>query len=1249
MAKRPPKPYWQSVIFEALEDRLLLSLPPAWTSVGVGGGGSFFSPAFSPNNPNEIYVATDMSDEYHSTDLGVTWQVVDYRQLQGCNTASVQFTNNPNILYAPGPNSNPVKSTDGGATWNALASNPMGGVYALFADYNNPSRLIASSYSQIYFSNNGGTSFTSIYSDSNGAYVAGVFFDGVNITVATNTGLLVSNNNGVTFPASPVGGIPSGEGIFSFAGAKAGGTTRYFAVTVDSTEIWPGQSGSVHTSYLGVYSIDVGQANWTKKVTGIASADHPVYVGMALNNINTAYLGGGSDSGAPTVYKTTNGGGLWTSVFNTTNNGNIQTGWQGAGGDRGWSYGEYAMGFAVAPLDPAKVMITDLGGVHLTANGGTSWKAVYVNPSDLNPAGQSTPTGKDYHGNGLEDTSVWWLTWSSATNIFASFTDIRAIRSTDGGASWSFRYTGHTRNTMYQAIVQPGTGRLYAAVSTVHDIYQWRLYLNDGRIDAGGGAVLTSNDQGANWSLLHDFGRPAVWVTLDPNNANHMYVSVANHAGSGSAGGIYYSGNIDLGASATWSRLTSPPRTEGHPFNIVVLNDGTLVATYAGRLDSSNHFTASSGVFVSTNNGTTWLDRSGPDMQYFCRDITIDPADPTQNTWYVGVWTTGSTYQGGGLYKTANRGLNWTLVPGTTVMDQVTQAAFNPTDSNEMYITTAEKGLWYTANAHAASPTFTRVDQYPFAVPERVFFDPYDPKQVWITSYGNGLRVGVANTVHNPQLSNGSVSPTSGDTSTSFTWYVDYYDQDGDVASTINVYVDGTAHGMSLNSGSAANGTYRYGPMNLGALNHSYYFDCTDGHGGSATTTTYSGPLVSGGGQQGYIGIFRNGSWALDANWNCVWEGTGTDIYRGFGQSGDVPVVGDWNGDGKTEIGIFRNGIWALDYSGNGQWDGTTTDRVYYFGQAGDVPVVGDWNGSGTDKIGIYRSAWWALDYNGNGAWDYPSADKLYLFGISGDKPVAGDWSGSGKTKIGIVRQGGTDMWWALDFNGNGQWDGIYIDRVWYFAEWGAVPIVGDWNGDGKDQVGIFRNGTPVAWVLDYSGNLAWDGASTDRFYAGFGASGDKPVVGKWSASAGNVSLAAASEKTVQPMPAEVSANPASGSASLEVASKDVSPGLAMSWTWDLGVGVAVTEQSPVRVLTSSSLRTAKGTISQMRATQGITITGTTSLSESSPAVALSKPIDGSSPPTATNYRSSVRSKASLAGDYMGSPALDPLDLLLST
>ena len=65
----------------------------------------------------------------------------------------------------------------------------------------------------------------------------------------------------------------------------------------------------------------------------------------------------------------------------------------------------------------------------------------------------------------------------------------------------------------------------------------------------------------------------------------------------------------------------------------------------------------------------------------------------------------------------------------------------------------------------------------------------------------------------------------------------------------------------------------------------------------------------------------------------------------GFGQAGGIPVVGDWNGDGKTEIGFFKDGFWSIDYNGNYVWDGVVTDKLYSFpGVTGWTPVVGKWN-----------------------------------------------------------------------------------------------------------------------------------------------------------------------------------------------------------------------------------------------------------------------------------------------------------------
>ncbi len=277
-----------------------------------------------------------------------------------------------------------------------------------------------------------------------------------------------------------------------------------------------------------------------------------------------------------------------------------------------------------------------------------------------------------------------------------------------------------------------------------------------------------------------------------------------------------------------------------------------------------------------------------------------------------------------------------------------------------------------------------------------------------------------------------------------------------------------------------------------------------DGYGANASGMTLTdvelGQRTFNSGGQASSGVFRAGTWYLDANGNGAWDGCGVDrCYVGsFGITGDLPVAGDWNGDGKAKVGVFRNGTWYLDYNGNGAWDGCGMERCYVgsFGITGDLPVAGDWNGDGKAKVGVFRNGTWYLDYNGNGAWDGCSIDRCYVgsFGIAGDLPAAGDWNGDGKTKIGVFRNGT----WYLDYNGNGAWDGCGVDRCYVgsFGQTGDLPAAGDWNGDGKAKVGVFRNGT---WFLDYNGNGAWDGCGVDRcYYGSFGQQGDLPVAGKW-------------------------------------------------------------------------------------------------------------------------------------------------------
>lgn len=742
-----------------LSSILSLAQPVSFSSRGVGGGGAIFALSINPANNNEYYASCDMGELFHTTDFGVSYNQVHFQQMIGGHNSKVCFTSSVGLLYTINYDNDqalPVKSLDNGVTWITLPGNPDNSeeTFSIDADYNNPNRVIISYYSSIYFSANGGATFTNIHTalGNSGNVVGGVFFDGNTIYVGTNDGVLISTNGGTNWSTTAISGIPAGEAIWSFAGAKSGQVTRFFCITADPADIYVGLVGSDYYNFpKKIYSVDYGTGNWTPKMTGInTSTDYPMFVGMANNDINGVYLAGSNSSGYPDIMKTTDAGTGWNHVFNTTLNQNITTGWSGQGGDRGWGYGECAFGLAVAPNNINSVIFGDYGFIHKTNNGGLSWNQAYVSATGQHAANSTTPPNQNYQSCGLENTTCWQVHWSGTNNLWACFSDIRGIRSTDGGNSWSFNYTGHSANTSYRIAEHPTNGTLFAATSNIHDMYQ-STRLQDAILDGSdvNGKIIYSTDNGASWQNLKVFNHPVFWIALDPNNSNRAYASVIHYAGGSGIGGIYMCNDLQNLASATWTLLPDPPRTEKHPASIVVLNDGKMICSYSGRRNSGGSFTPSSGVFIYNPVNNSWTDVSHQGMYYWTKDVVIDPNDPAQNTWYVGVFSGwGGAPNGlGGLYKTTDRGASWTKLTTTSVIDRVTSCTFHPNNVDQIYMTTETDGLWKCDNINAATPVFSVVQTYPFKQPERVFFNPYNSNELWVTSFGNGMKMGTVNAV----------------------------------------------------------------------------------------------------------------------------------------------------------------------------------------------------------------------------------------------------------------------------------------------------------------------------------------------------------------------------------------------------------------------------------------------------------------------------------------------------------------------
>jgi hypothetical protein len=220
-----------------------------------------------------------------------------------------------------------------------------------------------------------------------------------------------------------------------------------------------------------------------------------------------------------------------------------------------------------------------------------------------------------------------------------------------------------------------------------------------------------------------------------------------------------------------------------------------------------------------------------------------------------------------------------------------------------------------------------------------------------------------------------------------------------------------------------------------------------------------------------------NGSWYLrDAN-SAGANNIASFIYGG---PGDIPMVGDWDGNGTSTVGVYRAGVWYLR---NANSAGSHTITSFAYGGGTDVPLVGDWDGNGTDTVGVYKSGVWYLrNANSAGAHTVPS----FSYGGGTDIPVVGDWDGNGTDTVGVFRGG---VWYLRNSNSAGS----HTVPSFTYGGPGDLPVVGDWDGDGIDTVGVVRNGI---WYLRNSNS---GGSHTVPSFS-YGTPGiDRFVVGDWN------------------------------------------------------------------------------------------------------------------------------------------------------
>ena len=239
---------------------------------------------------------------------------------------------------------------------------------------------------------------------------------------------------------------------------------------------------------------------------------------------------------------------------------------------------------------------------------------------------------------------------------------------------------------------------------------------------------------------------------------------------------------------------------------------------------------------------------------------------------------------------------------------------------------------------------------------------------------------------------------------------------------------------------------------------------------------------------------------ALDGESNAVQPLENPLFPSGDGQPGGS-FTARFTVDSRPEIGVTAatriyldtNGNWVYDPAGSG--DVTNRDLIFQFGLVSDAYFAGNFNAaglapaSGFDKLGAF--GWdpfalqyrFLLDFDHDGVVDFASP----VVGLTTSAlPVAGDFApGHAGDEIGLF----TGDRWYLDTNGNNIIE-LGVDTM-ILTGMRGIPVVGDVNGDGSDDLITYDAGTDTFYI-----DLDRDGVADDTVKFGIPDFVERPVIG---------------------------------------------------------------------------------------------------------------------------------------------------------
>ena len=600
-----------------------------WSAIGpfgspVGGdAGRITFIRFMPGLPSTVFAGTGAGGLWVSTNSGTSWTTnTNSLSVLGCSDLAINPLNTSIMYLAMGDidasdtkSTGVLKSINGGLTWSTTGltfSVSLGRTIGrLLINPLNPNVVLAATSAGIYRTNNAGVTWnvvkTGSYKDIEYKTTVG---DTTNVFAVTASTFVRSVNGGNTFTTT-ASGLPT-TGVNRMALSVTAADPNYIYILCSKSS--DNGFGGVYRSVDGgvIFTLMSSTPNifdWSTSGSGAGGQGwYDIACGVSPTNKNEIICGGVNS------WKSINGGSTWT----------LNSHWTGGGG-KPYVHADLHV---VEYVNGTTCYMGHDGGVSKTTNSGVAWTTINgtMNIAQSYKIGQSaqagTPnyviSGHQDNGTNLWNGGVWtevyggdgadcFVDWSTNATLVESYVQGDFNRSTNSGGSWTAITSGITGTAAWVAPIIQDPNNANIFYGGYQQVFK---SLNKGTAWTQMGTIAGSGD------ILSIAAAPSSTATLYASRSTNIYKTT--------------------NSGTTWASITTGlPTSLAQITNIAVDNlDATNVfVTFSG-------YSAGNKVFVTTNGGSTWANISAglPNLPVNCIIYTKNLNDAIYVGTDVGVY-----------------------------------------------------------------------------------------------------------------------------------------------------------------------------------------------------------------------------------------------------------------------------------------------------------------------------------------------------------------------------------------------------------------------------------------------------------------------------------------------------------------------------------------------------------------------------------------------------------------------------------